>query len=81
MGLGLWKTSRPPISTFISRNESGGRGSHPLEGGLSTGAGTRESCCCWAHIIRHQVGALGPPLRETFKAPTLIKVNSVKSDF
>jgi hypothetical protein len=38
---------------------------HPPEGGLSAGAGSRESCGCWAHIMSHQIWQEGP-LAEGF---------------
>jgi len=47
--------SGPLFSSSSSRNESGSSGGHPPEGGLSAGAGSRESCCCWADLIREQV--------------------------
>ena len=57
--------SGPLFSRSSSRNESGGKGGHPSEGGLSAGAAIRESCGGWAHIMSEQVWPEGP-LAEGF---------------
>ena len=52
--------SGPPFSTTADPNESGDRGRPLLRCGLSAGAGSRESCGCWADIMSEQISALGP---------------------
>ena len=57
--------SRPAFSAASTQNENGGRGPQPLEGGLSTSAGIRESFCGWADIMRQQLWPKWP-LEEGF---------------
>ena len=57
--------SGPLFSKTAPRNERATKGGHLPEGGLSAGAGSRESCCGWAHIMSHQIWLEGP-LAEGF---------------
>ena len=57
--------SGPLFSATADPENSGSGGRPPPEGGLSAGAGSGESCCCWADLIRHQVW-LEVPLDQGF---------------
>ena len=57
--------SRPLFSKTADPEKRAGRGPLPPEGGLSAGAGSGESCCGWADLIREQVWLEGP-LAEGF---------------
>ena len=73
--------SRPPFLKTATPNERADKEASAPEGGLSAGAGIRESCSYWAHIMSHQVGALRALSEEILRGPTLIKVKIWKSDF
>ena len=78
---GMPPNSRPPFSATADPDERADSGGALLICGLSAGAGSRGFHGQRAHIMLHQVRALGPLIEENFRGPTLIKVKSVKSDF